>query len=191
MGIPHTTVLQSQLEGISAVDDLADFNKDSLKQLADNLHHPGGCIPDPNPMAVAGATIPMPAFVFGAKSQARLSVACDLVRFYNTVGCDLTAANMHWIQIAKNFETQWKALKSLKDEDDPDDPKITKALPIIKWIEAFLLNPGFHPWAGSLDVTGIPQVNYSTSQRQLTSMQAEVAYLTKVPITTKPVVHTN
>ena len=36
-----------------------------------------------------------------------------------------------------NFETQWKALKDRKDEDDPDVPKITKALPIIKWTEAF------------------------------------------------------
>ena len=96
MGIPHATVLQFQLIGISGVDDIADFNKDSLKQLADNLHCPGGCIPDPNPAAVAGATIPTPAFVFRAMSQARLSVACDLVRFYNTVGHDLTAANMHW-----------------------------------------------------------------------------------------------
>ena len=36
-----------------------------------------------------------------------------------------------------NFEIQWKALKERKDEDDPDVPKITKALPIIKWTEAF------------------------------------------------------
>ena len=36
-----------------------------------------------------------------------------------------------------NFEIQWKALKDMKDEDDPDVPKITKALPIIKWTEAF------------------------------------------------------
>jgi hypothetical protein len=37
----------------------------------------------------------------------------------------------------KNFEIQWKALKDKKDEDIPDVPKITKALPIIKWTEAF------------------------------------------------------
>ena len=55
----------------------------------------------------------------------------------------------------------------------------------------FLLNPSVHPWMGNPDVTGIPQVNYSTTQRQLTSMQAEVAYRTKTPITTKPVVHTS
>ena len=54
-----------------------------------------------------------------------------------------------------------------------------------------VLNPGFHPWAGHPDVTGLPQVNYSTSQRQLPSTPAEVAYLTKTLITTKPIVHTN
>ena len=52
-----------------------------------------------------------------------------------------------------------------------------------------LLNPGVQPQAGNLEVTGIPQD--STSRRQLTSMQAEVAYLIKIPITTKPVVRTN
>ena len=42
MGIPHEMVLQLQHEGISTVDDLTDFNKDSLQQLANNLQHPGG-----------------------------------------------------------------------------------------------------------------------------------------------------
>ena len=36
-----------------------------------------------------------------------------------------------------NCEIQWKALKERKNEDDPEVPKITKALPIIKWTEAF------------------------------------------------------
>ena len=54
-----------------------------------------------------------------------------------------------------------------------------------------VLNSGFHPRVGNPDVPGIPQVDYSTSQRQLTSTQANIAYLKKTPITTKPVVHTN
>ena len=37
MGIPHATVIQLQNEGISTVADLADFDKDALQQLADNL----------------------------------------------------------------------------------------------------------------------------------------------------------
>ena len=69
MGIPHETMVQLQHEGIQSVADLADFDKDSLQQLADNLRKPGGRIPDPNPNVAAGATIPTPAFIYGAKSQ--------------------------------------------------------------------------------------------------------------------------
>jgi hypothetical protein len=81
MGIPHSTVLQLQDEGIvSTVDDLSYFDKDALKQVvADTLRRPGGRIQDPTPGAVVGATIPTPPFVFGAKSQKRLLSACDIV----------------------------------------------------------------------------------------------------------------
>ena len=54
-----------------------------------------------------------------------------------------------------------------------------------------VLKPGVHPRAGNPEVTSIPRVDYSTSQRQLTSTHAEVTYLIKPRITTKPVVHTN
>ena len=64
-------------------------------------------------------------------------MACDLIRVYQTVGRDLTAANIQWNQVMSNFEIQWKALKEMKDENDLDVPKITKALPIMKWSEAF------------------------------------------------------
>ena len=136
-GIPHTTVMQLRAEGIEAVADLADFDKDSLQQLADNLRHPGGHVPDPNPGAPAGATIPTPPFVFGAKSQKRIAVAYDLVRVYATVGHDFTTANLQWNTIMKNFKIQWKALKERKVDDSPHVPKISKALPVIKWTEAF------------------------------------------------------
>ena len=113
MVIPHATMVQMQLEGIQSVADLADFEKDSLQQLADNLRKPGGRIPDPDPNEPAGATIPMPAFTYGAKSQKRLTVACDLIRYYQTVGRVLTAANIQWNQVMSNFEIQWKANKIL------------------------------------------------------------------------------
>ena len=94
MGIPHVTMVQMQHEEIQSVADLADFDKDSLQQLADNLRKPGGRIPDPNPNVVEGTTIQIPAFTYGAKSQKRLTVTCDLIRYYQTVGRDLTAANI-------------------------------------------------------------------------------------------------
>ena len=137
MGIPHITVVQLQAEGITSVSDLADFNKDSLQQLADNLRRPGGHVPDPNPAAQPGSTIPTPPFMFGAKSQRRIAVACNLVNYYRTVDRDLTAANLQWNTVMKNFDIQWTALKEKKGEDSPDTPKISKALPVIKWTEAF------------------------------------------------------
>ena len=106
MGTPHTTVIQLHAKGTEAVADLVDFDKDLLQQLADNLRCPGGQVPDPNPGAPAGATIPTPPFIFGAKSQKRIAITCELVRFYATVGWDLTAANLQWNTIMKKFEIQ-------------------------------------------------------------------------------------
>jgi hypothetical protein len=137
MGIPNDTVIQLQQEGITTVDDLSDFDKDTMEQIAANLRRPAGRIPDPNPTAAPGATIPTPSFVFGAKSQKRLITASKLLRYYETVGRNTTVANLQWTPVMRNFEIQWKALEDKKRGDEPEVPKITKALPIIKWTEAF------------------------------------------------------
>jgi hypothetical protein len=136
MGIPNETVVQLQQEGIEFVDDLMEYGKDTIEQIAANLRRPAGRIPDPNPNALAGATIPTTPFVFGAKSQKRLITASKLLLYYNTVGRNTTVANLQWTPVMKNFEIQWKALEDKKRGDEPEVPKITKALPIIKWTEA-------------------------------------------------------
>ena len=137
MAIPHATVLELRNEGILTVNDLADFDKESLKQIADNLRRPGRRIPDPTPGAAPGATIPKPPFVFGSKSQTRLGVACKLIKFYDMIGRPLTAANVQWNPIMSKFKEIWEAIEHRKKADDPETPKISKALPIIKWSEAF------------------------------------------------------
>ena len=55
-------------------------------------------MPDPNPNAAAGATVPTPAFTCGAMPQKRLGVACNLIRYHQTVGRDLTASNISGIK---------------------------------------------------------------------------------------------
>ena len=138
MGIPNVTVVQLENEGITGVDDLVEFDKETIEQIAANLRRPAGRVPDPNPGAAAGATIPTPPFVFGAKSQQRLIQSTKLLRYYDTVGRTATAANLQWTPVMKNFSEQWKALEDKKKAgDEPEVPKITKALPIIKWTEAF------------------------------------------------------
>ena len=79
MAMDAAAVAQLAVEGIINIQDLADFDEDSLKRVAENLRRPSGRIADPNVGAVAGATIPTPPFVFGAKTQMRLLVATDLV----------------------------------------------------------------------------------------------------------------
>jgi hypothetical protein len=105
--------------------------------VAENLRKPGGRIPNPDPNAPAGSTIERPPFTFGAKSQKRLLEAAELIRFYNTVGRTLTPANLQYNTVIKDFTEQWKALKTRKEGEDPEVPVISKALPIIKWTEAF------------------------------------------------------
>ena len=134
MAIPVATVLQLQSEGITTVQDLADFDKDSLVQIANNLRRPGGRIQDPNN---PDATILTPPFVFGAKSQMRLEVACNLICFYDTIGRPLTAANIAWNPIMSRFGEIWKSISKRKETDEPEVPIISKALPVMRWTESF------------------------------------------------------
>ena len=94
MALPAATRIPIAQEGLEDLADLVEFDERSLKQITDNLRRPGGRVPDPNPNATAGATIPTPAFVFGAKSQLRLKAACDISRYYETTGRDLSSGNM-------------------------------------------------------------------------------------------------
>ena len=117
MAIPHDTVIAMEDEGIEMVEDLAEFDKDTFKAMADNLRNPGGRIPNPDPNASAGSRIARPPYVFGAKSRSRLTAAADLVRYYLTTGRDPSPANMRWSLIIVNFKEQWKALQERKDDD--------------------------------------------------------------------------
>ncbi len=56
MGIPHATVAQLHEEGTDGVEDLTDFDKDAIEQIASDLRRPAGRAPDPNPGVAAGAT---------------------------------------------------------------------------------------------------------------------------------------
>ena len=75
MSIPHDTVTWMAVEGITTINNLGDFDKDSLSQMADNLRRPGGRDED---LDNEDLTIPTPGFTFDAESQKRLLVATDL-----------------------------------------------------------------------------------------------------------------
>ena len=131
MEIPVATIVQLVQEGIENPDDLQDFDKDSLKDVANNIRNLGGRITHPDPNAQANATISTPPFVFGAKSQKRMLEVCELVRFYETIKRPITATNLFYRPVISELNLQCKALVDRKDGDVPEVPKVSKGLPII------------------------------------------------------------
>eukprot|EP00957_Ditylum_brightwellii_P012226 923595-Ditylum_brightwellii.AAC.1 len=123
MAIPQNTVIHLVNEGISTVDDLEEFQKADIKQIAANLRRP---------------IVPRaPMLILGAKSVKRITAACKLVQYYTTINRMITPGNIQWETVVKNFKIQWRALKDKKDESEPDTPKIAKGLNIMKWSKSF------------------------------------------------------
>jgi hypothetical protein len=58
MAIPAVTRAQLATEGIVNVDNIAEFDMENLKQIANNLRRPSGRVPV-DPDEPDGATIPM------------------------------------------------------------------------------------------------------------------------------------
>ena len=66
MVIPQTTINGGLMtEGIATVEDLGEFDDRDFRAIQENLHKPGGTVPDP---ADASNRIPTPSYVLGAKS---------------------------------------------------------------------------------------------------------------------------
>jgi hypothetical protein len=137
MAIPHRTRVKLAEEGILHPSDLRIFKADGFKRLAGSLRYPGGTIVNPDPNANAGALISTPIYVMGAKSWLRLEAAAEMVRYFHTCGRPLTAANMQWDPTISYYSEYWESLETQLKDSPPVLPKITKALPIMKWAEAF------------------------------------------------------
>ena len=90
--IPNVTVVQIQSEEIAGVEDLADFHKETIEQIAANLQHPVVKVADSNPGAAAGATIPTSTSAFGSNYQLRLIHSTNIIRYYETFGRAAIAA---------------------------------------------------------------------------------------------------
>ena len=132
MRILNPTIIQMRHEGIDNVSDLEEFDQDTIERLASNLRRPAAAV-------VGGAAGAAPApFHFGIISQERLLVATKAVKYYNTIARPFVPNNMTWDPILKRFKEEWNALeRRRKDDETPEVPTITKALPMLKWAEAF------------------------------------------------------
>ena len=71
MGILKRKVTQLKTEGIEKPEDLLDFDKETLEKVFNNMRQSSD---DSN------------RYILGAKSQQRLLVATNLVKFYHCIG---------------------------------------------------------------------------------------------------------
>ena len=134
MAIPTKTRLQLAVEGITLVEDLAEFEEETLREVAANLRKPSGRIQDPND---ASSMITTPTYQLGAKSLMKLIVAADAVRYYNTISRDITSDNMEYTTCLTIFKEDWKALKDRKKDETATLPKVSKNFSVVRWSEAF------------------------------------------------------
>ena len=109
-GNPHLAVIQLKQEYIIIVEDISDFNKTTIEQLATNLCCPASCVQDLNLPENVDVTIMTLPFMFTARSCTRLMTAAKLVRYYDTVYRVIITLNMAWYQTVKNIQVQWKSL---------------------------------------------------------------------------------
>jgi hypothetical protein len=97
-------------------------------------------------------------------------VAAEMLRYYETVGRVVTAANIQWIPVVKNFKEQWKAIMAKKAETEPEVPKVTKTLPIIKWTEAMV--DYLHRCIGVRDIALAYVIRPDTTVGAITALHA-------------------
>eukprot|EP00957_Ditylum_brightwellii_P044207 3354660-Ditylum_brightwellii.AAC.1 len=136
MEVVAKTLVELGEEGIKAAKDLAKFDKDTWKQVVENLKRPGGWMKNPHKDAnKSHAMVPQTPYLFRAKTQKRLLEAYELMRYYEMVGCRVTVLNTVYKTIIKSFTNQWARLKDRKQQTQPEVPKITRELPVIQWMD--------------------------------------------------------
>lgn len=125
-------------EGIRTVEDLPELKGEHFKCLVDKLLRRSywGM---PNP-ARPGEIMPEPGVIIREKSMHRLEVTAALLRYYEEIGRTVTPENIRWIPVGKEFSECWLGRIGLTTRPfttNGTPPLVNRALPIIKWIEAF------------------------------------------------------
>ena len=141
IGLPDRMITQLALEGITRVDDIAEFKDDDWKQLVTNLRNPPpipGVAPANAPQGAPPPLVAQQPFTLGVRSLRRLKICAHMARYLIATDRVLSAANMHYTNCVSNFEEQWTAMQLEAKKDEKDVPKITRNLRMTRWSESFL-----------------------------------------------------
>ena len=143
--VAQRTALAAQ--GLSLVDDFADFGKDELKDALRNMRTSIPGVPavaavndaEGNELTPAIAAIPpVIPVILPARCTHRLLVAAVAWHYYTDTGRDVDAANMHYNNVLKDFHIEWKAITAMAELSSPSVPCITKNNSPLRWTDTFL-----------------------------------------------------
>ena len=127
-------------KGITSYESLADFDKDSLKELARNCRE---TIPAVVEDLAAGvqAEAAVPGAVISTQSLVHLRVASKAVKYYQFIRRTTDGTNLHYNNVLADFRIAYEAYEQLKEQDSPDAPDVKesdKEKRVIKWAPVFL-----------------------------------------------------
>ena len=123
MGVQHAMVVQLAQEGIQSIDDLADFDKEALQQLADNLQCPGGKSPpvETAEFAKSRGIDDEAAFIWWVPHTLRkrnaiiLAMKMRLQKTTHKYGIEIPTSVEHAMEInQKNGNTMWRDALALE-----------------------------------------------------------------------------
>ena len=137
-----TAVQRTRLagEGLAQVADFEEFKEGQLEVAIRNLRTPIPGVPavvDADGNEVHPAIPPVPPCIISARCALRLKVASIAYHYYENIGRNITAQNMNYTTVLKDFYQEYEAIITLSKEDRPDVPQLSKHQTPIKWMESF------------------------------------------------------
>ena len=156
LGLSARTAQAFAMEGVVTPEDLADFDKDGFEQIYRNLRKPAKVLQGGAGRGQGGAGrgrgghgrgaaaaapavavwVEVEPYVVPAKSQMRITACALAAKYYKMTGRELDPDNMRW-DVVQRFDEEWKAILERKKKDDPPTPKLSKGVPVHKWMESF------------------------------------------------------
>ena len=127
IGLPQPIFERLVEEGIVSVADLGSIEDDDWNRLHKNIE-----VRIPAATRNGEPTLRrLPAI-----AVAKLKVASAAVRYYECVGRNLEVESMSW-SVLKHFKDEHASIKSLKKSNPTEVPKVSKNVPVLKWLESF------------------------------------------------------
>ena len=140
MNLSSTARSRLQEQGLTTIDDFAEFKEDQLNQALKNMQTNVPSVPvvtDAQGNTVTPAIPGQLPCLVTATSIHRLKGASIAYHYYVSINRTPTPANMNYGTVLRDFYTEYEAIQKLEKEDKPDVPILHKNTPPHKWVDSF------------------------------------------------------